>query len=165
MEEIWDNLLGDLYLAPFDRAAAARVAPGLARMLGGNTAALWLLDPITGAPTGRVLTNLADDAMALYASAWHAHDPWTLPLARQRAEGVVRGSELISDNALGLSQFYAEFGRRADMFHVVGSVLPSETSGSVGAIAVQRSLSAGAFEDSEVRLLSRILPHAGAHCN
>jgi hypothetical protein len=161
VETAWDSLIGDLYLAAVDQQASARVAPALARLLNAGTAAYWSLDKRTGALTGRLLTNFVPENMALYAAHWYAYDPWTLPLAQQGVEGVVRGAQLIEDSKLVRHPFYAEYGVRTGHFHVMGSILqPSARTPNVGAIAVQRDRHLDAFTDTDFAMLERLLPHA-----
>ncbi|MBP0493579.1 hypothetical protein [Roseomonas indoligenes] len=155
--------MGDLYLAAFDPRAAARVAPSLNILLGGGAAAVWTLDPRTGAPAGRALTNMTVEALAGYAAHWHAHDPWTVPLLRSTPGRVVRGAELIADDALLRNPYYAEHGILHGQFHVLGTALPlwgaDDAPRLAGAVSIQRPRGAGAFEDFAVQGLNRLLPH------
>lgn len=160
-EADWDSLIGDFYLAAVDQEAAARVAPALATLLNAGTAAFWSLDTQTGALAGRLLSNFEPENMALYAAHWYAYDPWTLPLAQQGVEGVVRGAQLIEDAKLLRHPFYADYGVKTGHFHVMGSILqPSARTTTVGCIAVQRPRSLGAFSDRDFALMERLLPHA-----
>lgn len=160
-EAAWDNLVGDLYLAAVDQAAAARVAPALSRLLSAGTGAVWAFDGQTGALAGPLHCNFAPENMALYAEHWYAYDPWTLPLAQQGIESVVRGGQLIEDSKLLRHPFYAEYGVNTGHFHVMGAILlRSGQSNRVGCIAVQRPFELGAFSDAEYSLLERLVPHA-----
>lgn len=156
----WDELVGDLYESVLDPDAAMRLPGALARITGAGSAALWCLNPHTGALAGPMLTNLPAEGMALYATRYHALDPWTAPLARSGLHGaVVRGSSLIEDAALTRSTYYGEFGAAFGMFHVMGAVLPLGVGTAIGAVALQRPHGNGGFENAELARLTRLLPH------
>lgn len=158
--QAWDKLVGDLYESVLDPDAAMQLPGALARITGAGSAALWCLDPQTGALAGPMLTNLPAEGMALYAAHYHTLDPWTAPLARSGLHGaVVRGSSLIEDAALTRSTYYGEFGAAFDTFHVMGAVLPLGIGAAVGAVALQRPHGSGGFEDAELARLTRLLPH------
>lgn len=159
-EKRWDELIGDLYASCLDGDAEARIAPAVSELFNAGNASLWLLNPRTAALAGKIITNIAPENIAAYAAHWHAYDPWTLPLAAEVGERVVLGSEMIEDEALLKHPFYADYGERAGRFHVMGSIV--RIGGGVdrvGAIAVQRPRHGGGFNDAEVQLMERLLPH------
>jgi DNA-binding CsgD family transcriptional regulator len=156
----WDDVVGDLYSAAADPAAASRLAGQIARLVGGAAAALWTLDA-RGAITDRMLTTLPAEAADRYAAHYHAHDPWLAKIWQTPPDAVIRGSSLIDDASLARSQYYNEFGKQLDTFHLVGAMLPlGPASGqTVGMLSVLRPRDASGFDGDEVARLAQLLPH------
>ena len=156
----WDQVVGDLYSAAADPAAAERLADGIARLVNGTSAVLWTVDA-TGAVADRMLTTLPAEAVDLYAGHYHAHDPWA-PTIWQKPSGIaVRGSDLIDDAALERSAYYNEFGKQLGTFHVAGAMLPLGRSAgqTVGLVSVLRPRGGCGFDSDEIGRLNRLLPH------
>lgn len=157
----WDRLVGDLYSAAVDPEVAGRLPDGIARLIGGTSAVLWTLDTRRGGVADRMLTNVPNEAMALYAAHYHAHDPWVAQIRHTPADAVIRGSSLVDDATLARSVYYNEFGQQVGTFHVAGAMLPLGRAAeqAVGMLAVHRSRGLDGFAGDELEHLARLLPH------
>ncbi|MCR0984719.1 helix-turn-helix transcriptional regulator [Roseomonas populi] len=160
-EAAWESLIADIYLSATDLAARARVPAALARAVGGASAALWMVDPRTGNPASDVLTNLPREGAALYSQHYHRLDPWMAHNSRMAWNEVTHGSELIPDAELARSEYYNDFGRHMETFHVVGTrlMLGTDPTAAFGALAVLRPKDKEAFAAAEAARLQRLLPH------
>ncbi|WP_338661889.1 hypothetical protein VQH23_16865 [Pararoseomonas sp. SCSIO 73927] len=160
-EAAWDALVGDIYLSATDAEARSRLPGALARMAGGATSSLWRVDPRTGRPVTDLLTNLPREASPLYQAYFHRLDPWMGPASRIETGRVARGAELIADEELARTEYYNDFGRHLDTFHVVGAcmTLGNDPSGTVGTVSVLKPRNHGAFSAQDAARLQRLVPH------
>ena len=167
----WDDALDDLYASATDDAAAGRLPDRLRSLVGGTSAVLWTLDLQRGGIADRMLTNVAPEHLAEYATNFHAHDPWVPRLAAIEPNVVVRGSSVIDDATLARSFYYNEFGHKAGTFHVAGATLHlGDGARTLGMFAIHRVRTQPEFTARELDLLTRLLPHVRralqvrAHC-
>lgn len=73
--------------------------------------------------------------------------------------GLITGShEFIDDSAVLRSEYYNDFLRRYDRFHIVGCFMALE-DGQIGSISSFRSLKDGPFPDSTLQMMRLVLPH------
>ena len=160
-EDDWVELLGNLYGSAFDPDAAARVPDGLSRLVGGGISAFWNVNPHTGGPEGRILSSLPQEAVAAYAAHYHRLDPWMSRFNRMEKDTPLRGSAVIPDSDLARSAYYNDFGRTYGTFHVLGVALPLGTAPDApfAAAAVLRPQKSGAFEEADVQMMGRLIPH------
>lgn len=74
------------------------------------------------------------------------------------AGSVVRGSDVMPDEEFERSEYYLEFMRKWDLFHIAGVVLHSDPVTGVG-LGTIRPRDAGDFDAAEVGRLNRLGPH------
>ncbi|MCR0984720.1 helix-turn-helix transcriptional regulator [Roseomonas populi] len=160
-ETHWDGLLGRIYLSPLDREARDSLPSALAKLVGGVQAAFWTLDPRTGMPDSPMVTNLPSETEPLYRSYYHRIDPWRTAINALQLDTVQLGTELIADAALRRTEYYADFGRRIETFHLIGAcvAIGRDPSSPVGRVSIIRPQGMEGFAAGESARLRRLLPH------
>jgi DNA-binding CsgD family transcriptional regulator len=109
--------------------------------------------------------NMSPDDVAGFASYWNQFDVWAEGAARRhmmKKNVVVTGSQLVSQRELEQSRFYNEFGRRAGLGKMLGSVLfDGQSSDDVPFtnLCWYRTACRDDFDDTDCRKLRRLLPH------
>jgi DNA-binding CsgD family transcriptional regulator len=109
--------------------------------------------------------NMSPDDVAGFASYWNQFDVWAEGAARRhmmKKNVVVTGSQLVSQRELEQSRFYNEFGRRAGLGKMLGSVLFDGQSADdvpFTNLCWYRTAARDDFDDTDCRKLRRLLPH------
>lgn len=109
--------------------------------------------------------NISPDDVAGFATHWNQFDVWAESAARRdmmKKNVVVTGSQLVSQRELERSSFYNEFGRRAGLGKMLGSVLfDGKSSDDVPFtnLCWYRTAARDDFDDIDCRRLRRLLPH------
>jgi len=158
--EGWDDLIADLYSSAIDDTAAARLPHALARFVGGFEGAMWTFDARTLAPTDRMIIAQPIEAQRLYADYFHRLDPW-MKIATAEPNRIFAGSDFIANDELARSEFYNDFSRHTDVFHLLGAKLPvcPAEPNSFGIIVLHNRIDGGAFDGTAKHRLGLLLPH------
>ena len=141
----WNDLVADLYLSALDREADARLPHRFAALTAGRVATLWRLRPKDLAIVGQPASTLPAEAVATYRDHYYQHDPWGDAVHQARYNAVLRGVEIVDDDALARSTYYNEFGIRHGMFHMIGALVPLGPN-QLGVISILRPRDAGGFD-------------------
>ena len=141
------------------------VGTGLKRVVGAQTASLWVGNPAAGRVEMLYTESISEEASAAYASHFYAKDPWVegfTKIAANTAPGALPGvaltPELLSESAYRHGEFYTDFARHLGLYHIVGGVYPLGAAG-VMPLGLHRPEGAEPFGEAERRIVETILPH------
>ncbi|MGK5023215.1 helix-turn-helix transcriptional regulator [Janthinobacterium sp. RB2R34] len=104
--------------------------------------------------------HVNDEALRAYEAYYWQHDIW-IKLARKLGVGHIHSSaEHIGARELEGTEFYADFCRPIDLYHVIGGALPLST-GETALLGVHRQRSQGPFADGQAlkAQLQALAPH------
>lgn len=109
--------------------------------------------------------NICPDAVKAFETRWSADDVWAAAAARKglmKKDVVVTGTSLVPQGELVRSAFYNEFGMRAGMGHMLGSVLfdgrPDDAVPFTN-LCWYRGAGSDDFSTRDRERLRRLLPH------
>ena len=155
-----EALIARLYDAALDDALWPQLCRDLAEAFGGAGDTSLILQSDSGAQLLNPLGQFGKDATSAYESYYWRHDIWA-QLAYRLGVGQVHGSaEHIRPREFERTEFYADFCRPHDLYHVIGAVLPM-APGEVALLGVHRQRARGPFADSALvqMQLQALLPH------
>jgi len=152
------ELIGQVYDAALDESLWSGLAPKIAHAFGSHsttvhTVALERADVRFLDMTENIAAN-----MESYRAYYWQHDLLANGAAKAGLGQVFIGTELVSESDLIRTEFYNDFVRRCDQFHLVGSVFPV-ASGELGVLGVHRPRDAQAFTGDEKQRVELFLPH------
>lgn len=153
------DLAGALYAAAQDDSAWTGLAERLAGVLGAPSAAFHLRNP----DEVRLLDftenlRLRDEKERKEAAYWRARDVWALRATAAGLGRVFLGPELIGSSELERTDFYNEWCRPREEFHLVGAAFALE-DGRIATFGVHRPKEARPFGEDERRLGMLLLEH------
>ena len=102
--------------------------------------------------------NFDDAARRDYAAHYHDRNPWFQRARPRPPPVVVRGEELIDEDALLRTEFGADWCPRVGILHMMGCTyrLPG---GLIGGSGVHRTPRQGPFDDDSMRLYGLLMRH------
>lgn len=93
-----------------------------------------------------------------WADHWHANDIWVQRSVAFGLSRIITNRDLIDDREFERSDFYGDWCRRLDIYHMLGAVFPLD-GGSIGVLGIHRARAAGHFARSDRRRAAVFLPH------
>lgn len=104
--------------------------------------------------------NFDADARRDYSAHYHDRNPWFQRARPGPPPVVVRGEEMIDEDALLRTEFGADWCPRVGIFHMMGCTyrLPG---GLMGGSGVHRTRRQGPFDDESMRLFGLLMRHFG----
>jgi DNA-binding CsgD family transcriptional regulator len=153
------GLVGEIYDAVFDASLWHAMAPKVAGAFDASSSGLAVRfgaqDPLRMSwATDNFTNRLARD----YESHYHKQDVWAIRGANTEMSKVFVGHELIANNELANSEFYQDYCRELDVFHLVGSVI-ALGGGGAATFGIHRTKSAQPFDEDDKQLAGSLLPH------
>lgn len=152
-------LVGDVYEAALEPDLWPSILERIADSVAATTTAFSMHDPITR--FGTVLGHVrADPCLSrMYDDYYHQINPHAQRLmASLRVGELAIGQAAISDEALAATEYYNDFLKRQDLFHIAGGVIARDGSLAY-AFTTLRPRRKGAFHVHELTPLQAILPH------
>jgi len=152
-------LVGDIYEAALEPNLWPSILERIADSVRATTTAFSMHDPATryGATLGHVR---ADPSLSrMYDEYYHQLNPHAHKLSQTTSIGELSiGQMVIADEALERSEYYNDFLRRHDLFHLAGGVIARDDSLTYG-FATLRPRRKGEFREAELEPMQMILPH------
>ena len=102
--------------------------------------------------------NFDAEARRDYSAHYHARNVWFQRARPRPPPVVVRGEELIDEDAFLRSEFGADWCPRVGIFHMMGSTYPLP-GGLIGGSGVHRTRRQGPFDDDAMRLYGLLMRH------
>ncbi len=157
--DAFDRLVGLAYEAGADPECWPQFLAAYADVLGDRTASLIHQDLANQAGELAITYRSHPEWERSYAETYAALNPWTSRGNPEMQTGSVLVSHsVISDRELKETEFYRGFLQEQDILYSLAAVI-ERSHHTATFIAVQRSEKRGAFGDTEVRFVTRLMPH------
>lgn len=153
-------LISRLYDAALDDALWPQLCRDLADACGGASETILILQSDSGAQLLNPAGHFGKEATSAYEAYYWQHDIWA-KLAYRLGVGQVHDSaEHIRPRDFERTEFYADFCRPHDLYHVICAILPM-APGESAQLGVHRQRTQGPFADSPLvqAQLQALLPH------
>jgi len=153
-------LIARLYDAALDEALWPQLCRDLAEACGGGSETILILQSDSGAQLLNPAGHFGKEASSAYEAYYWQHDVWA-KLAYRLGVGQVHDcAEHIRPRDFERTQFYADFCRPHDLYHVICAILPM-APGESAQLGVHRQRTQGPFADSPLvqAQLQALLPH------
>lgn len=141
-----EGLIARLYDAALDDTLWPQLCRDLAHAFGGASDTSLILQSDSGAHLLNPAGRLGKSAASAYEAYYWQHDIWAAQ-AYRLGVGLVHGSaQHIRPRDFERTEFYADFCRPHDLYHVIGAILPV-APGETALLGVHRQHSQGPFPD------------------
>ena len=153
-------LIARLYDAALDETLWRALCTDMMVAFGDASDVVIILDRHHSARLVCDSPHFNHEALRAYEAYYWQHDIWT-KWARKLGVGHIHSSaEHIRSSELERTEFYADFCRPNDLYHVIGGALPVCT-GETALLGVHRQRSQGPFADGQVlkAQLQALAPH------
>jgi PAS domain-containing protein len=156
----WDRvleLIGHVYDAALDEKLWPGLAPQIAATFDSPSTALFTLS----GSSASYLSCTANQTEAMrreYVEYYHRTDVWVAGGARHGLGEVVVGQQILPDRELEETEFYRDYVRRTEVFHLIGSVIPVSPD-MPAVLGIHRPRAGIAYDRHDQALVARFLPH------
>jgi len=154
-KEIWP-LIENVYEAALDESIWYALAPQIGSAFGSTSATLLIQE--SGQPKILTMTENIRSSMDSYKQYFWDKDVWVQSGLRFAMPQVRVSQEFLPDAEFQETEFYREWVRHIDIFHMVGSIFRAGQD-DLGVIAIHRPRSAGSYQEEDKTLVARFLPH------
>lgn len=160
------GVIEDIYAAATDADRMSTLGAQIAPLFGTDSSLVFSIRKgsidLRPVPTLAGLLSFTSDMQSwggeAYRDYYHDRNEWFSRGIKKPLPAIVLGHELISDRTLEMTEFYADWCRRIDIFHIIGSSF--ELGGDlVGAIGFHRGRRFGAYSESDRGRMAVLLPH------
>lgn len=152
-------LIDRVYDASIDSTAWCGLADEVARVFGSTSAVLKVQDSKERVHLVDMTPNLVIDPKHQdWAEHWHRNDLWVERSVAFGMSKIVTNRDLISDDEFERTDFYGDWIRYLDIYHVIGAVFPIDED-TIGVLGIHRPKRAGSYEQTDRRCLASFLPH------
>ncbi len=163
-EKQFSALLDTLYGAAGDHPAWQRFLAKFVSLLGAQSSVLLAFNDRNASYNINVSVGVSQEANVLYNEHYSQVDPWFLAGKEVFRPGLVyNGLKLCPAQHFDKSEFYNDFLKRHcdNLFYLCGAVLemePNQTAPPL-LLSIHRNRRKGAFQQHELRVLGRMVPH------
>ncbi len=153
------DIVGALYEAAFDNALWPQLARHVSRVFDSPSACIQAIATPAAQPLLLTRTdNIHDAAMESYRQYYWQRDVWVNAANELGRPGVLLGTDMISSSDLENSEFWQDWSRGLEQYHIVGAMFATGGGGS-GAVGVHRPRNARGFDEADRHMLGLLLPH------
>jgi DNA-binding CsgD family transcriptional regulator len=163
-DERYSGLLDSLYSAPGDDQGWQQFLDALVGLVKAQTAVLLAFDQRHSSYSVNASVGVSPEANGLYNRHYGRMDPWFLGGRKVfRPNLVFDGRELCPAEEFAQSEFYNDFFRPhcENSFHECGAVLemPADQASPPSLVSLLRDRRKQPFQQQDLDLLGRLLPH------
>ena len=152
-------LIDRVYDASIDSKAWCGLADEVARVFGSNSAVLKVQDSKERVHLVDMTANLVIDPKHQdWSGHWHRNDLWVERSVAFGMSKIVTNRDLIADDEFERTDFYGDWIRHLDIYHMIGAVFPVDED-TIGILGIHRPSQAGSYEQTDRRRLASFLPH------
>ncbi|MCW0233373.1 MAG: helix-turn-helix transcriptional regulator [Ferrovibrio sp.] len=152
-------LVEGLYEAALNPEGWRTMAADLARAFHSGSCAIQLRDLAAGQTV--VLTNTANydtKAIADYEAHFHASDMYVEGAMKIGVGVPLLGSQIVDDNKLLNSEYYADWLKHVGIFHLTGGMMAVDSSAIAG-IGIHRAYGSENYDLADREAMGLLLPH------
>lgn len=152
-------LVERLYEAALNPEGWRSMANDLARAFNSGSCAIQLRDLAAGKTV--VLTNTANyDARAIaeYEAHFHASDMYVKGAMKLGVGVPLIGSQVVDDNKLLNSEYYADWLKHVGIFHLTGAMMAIDDDAIAG-IGIHRPYETDGYDVADREAMGLLLPH------
>jgi len=153
--DVWPLIEG-VYDAALDEGSWHALAPRIAGAFGSTSATLLVQE--SGQPQILAMTENISSSMDSYQQYFWDKDVWVQGGLRFGMPQVRVSQEFLPDAEFQETEFYREWVRHIDIFHMVGSIFRTGQD-DLGIIAIHRARAAGNYQEEDKARVARFLPH------
>jgi len=152
------ELVGGLYDAALRPTLWPMVLQRVADALDAQLGILVAVDLATGRASVLESTPVDEPERVALFGTKHVMNPWTLAALKDPLGVVARTSELVAEEELLASEFYADCLEPLGLYHALGANLFNE-DGRFGAFCFMRLRSLGPYSDEALAKMQPLVPH------
>lgn len=154
-------LLDAMYAAPEQEGGWDHFLHLLGRELHSGATALMSYDFRNEASHLNHVVRIAPDTLRAYEQYYAGVNPWLRPENEGKfAAGRAQVSEeIVSLEDVKRTEFYQDFGKRAEIVHTMGLVMSKPGSRVMPVLSTNRGERLGMFESGEVSLMEQLASH------
>jgi hypothetical protein len=153
------GLIADLYAAAGDGQLWAVFLENLAEAMPAGPTSLLYYDRVHNIGNIAINVRLDPHRSKQYTEYFGARDPWGLNGKELLVAGAILPGQMLVDDAIyEKTEFYQDFMRPMGLFHQVAAVIEHSDS-MIAAISSIRPKEAGPYGDTELLLLTTLMPH------
>ena len=150
------HLIERVYEAAVDERAWHSLAPQIARTFESTSTNLQIQG--TGEPRVLTMTENVSAGIGAYRNYYWQRDIWVERATKLGVARVLASKDVVADSEFRETEFYRDWCRSLDVFYVVGAVFQTGKD-ELGIIGIHRPKGAGTYQDTDVQLVARFLPH------
>jgi DNA-binding CsgD family transcriptional regulator len=151
-------LIGRIYDAALDDSLWSGVTTEISRAFGATSTALLLQPSGAGSYFLDRTANFEDSVVAPYEEYYWEKDVWATAAQAKGLSAVYMSKDIMPDREFERTEYYCDWCRKADVFHVIGSVFPVGPSG-FGLLGIHRVKRLPDYEESDRSQVGAFLPH------
>jgi DNA-binding CsgD family transcriptional regulator len=154
-------LLDAMYAAPEQEGGWDHFLHLLGGELHSGATALMSYDFRNEASHLNHVVRIAPDTLRAYEQYYAGVNPWLRPENEGRfvAGRAQVSEEIVSLKDVKLTEFYQDFGRRAEIVHTMGLVMSKPGSRVMPVLSTNRGERLGMFDSGAVRLMEQLASH------
>lgn len=142
-----------------DNVAWAGLAGEIASVFGSTSAVLKFQDTKERVHLVDTTDNLlVGPRQQDWADHWQRNDLWVEKSISHGMSKIITSQDLISDPEFERTEFYGDWLRCLDIYHMIGAVFPVGTD-MIGVLGIHRPDRNRAYQDTDRRKLAHFLPH------
>lgn len=152
-------LIDRVYDAAVDDSAWSGLGDQIARTFGSSSAVLKVQDSKEKVHLVDMTPNLiVDPKQQDWAEHWHRNDLWVEKSVAFGMSKIVTNRDLVPDDDFERTDFYGDWVRHLDIYHMIGAVFPVGED-TIGILGIHRPDRARSYENADRRRLAGFLPH------
>jgi DNA-binding CsgD family transcriptional regulator len=151
-------LIGMIYSAAEDPTQWPALLEELAKTVGASVGTFDAYNSSKKEGSVSASFNLSPEFLHGYATHFAPMNPWLTARKRLQPGHAVTGQMFVADDVLLRSEFYQDFLRQEDVFHVVGARI-FEKEEFASQLTLLRPRRKRAFGANAVNILDRLTPH------
>lgn len=156
---VFSSLVEAIYETAASPLGWNNISTRIAAAFEAGSCALQIRD--TAAPQTAIMSftdNYDAKSLSDYESYFHARDPYVEAGLRAGIGNGILSHEVLTEREYIDSEMYQDFGKRIDVCHLVGAMLPISAS-AIGGIGIHRAHNRPVFSAEDKRNFGLLVPH------
>lgn len=152
-------LIDRVYDSSVDDKGWVGLTNEMARVFGSTSAVLKVQDAKEHAHLVDMTENLVvSPKQQDWADHWQRNDLWVKKSVAHGMSKIITSHDLIPDAKFEQTDFYGDWIRHLDIYHMIGAVFPVGMA-TVVVVGIHRPYGAGHYQEADRQHLAKFLPH------